>query len=328
MADIRTIVPLMHADMFRDAFYQGNIWTGLVMDVSGQFTRAGRQYQIPIDVTRYDAEDPPAQAGDKAGADIGGPAQQDNSADYDEDPSLANTLWQNPTIQKVDHVTLTLDQERDSSVLIPYLAEERTLPSLVGSASFNQARVIVEAINKEIRDVFNTQTGDYQMAGPTIANAGAWGQAAHLTALYKMFRDASIKATGWHWPMPGRVCVVGADVYDLVVEVLVDKNIYMPDRDANGNAFLSGMAPMLRGWNVYMDDSIPTGATKANEDARNLDAYFMSARQGVGHAREFTMSSLQESEVRKGWLSKMLVTWGTDILNPRYQFRAATTITA
>lgn len=325
---IPDIVPVMHDDMFRDYYRQSFMWFDWVFDVAGVFTRAGDTYRIPISITRYDAD------GDQAGGatlSSGTVALQDNSSEVIVNPALADTAWQDPTIVDANYIDLTLDQERDSRILVPYLAEERTLPSFIDESVSEQAYTIAKAVNADIREEWEGITGDQAIAGPTVASfATNWGDDDHLDAIYEMFRTAMKKAQNYHWrPMSGWKCMVGPDMWDLLIEVLVDKNLYL-QTDETGRAFLNGQAPPLRGFDVYLDDSIDLidGAGTLADEQKKANVYFCGPRLGVGFAQDFEMTRVFESEVRKGYLSDMLISWGVKILNPRYQMLGQTTISA
>ena len=324
MADLSTIVPKMHADMFRSFYEKENVWLNKVMDVSGVFPRAGKTYQIPIDITPYDDE------GDQAGGATlatGGAILADDSANFTEDSTVAQLTWGAPRLQKVDNRELTLDQEREANILIPPLADIRTLPSLTAASVMNIAYVTQKAISYQIRGKFDGQGAAYQIQGPTIASAAAdWGNTAHINAIYKLLRDATLKADEWQWPDANRVVVVNPALWDLIAEVIVTKNIYMQG-GANADAFLRGVLTDVRGWRCEKDKSIPQAHAQP-ADGDNHNFYFLSERMGVGHAREYRENRTFNSEVYKGWLSRMIVTFGTAILNERYQMLGKTTITA
>ena len=320
------IVPVIHDNMFRGFYMQDNVWPTKVYDVANAgFVRAGNTFQVPIDITRYDA------AGDQAGGatlSTDPIATEDNASTRLRD-QLASEDWQDPITIDTSHVQLVMNQERDSSVVIGYSAEEETLPSLIQSSVMNQAYVIRKAQNSHIRSVFDAQTGAYALTGPTIAS---WANKdTGLSGIYQMFREAAVRADSWKWPRTGRTVIVGPDMFDLCAEVVVDKNLYV-QTDANGLAFLSGVAPPLRGWDVYLDHSIDlvdggAGFDSAADSAK-LNAYFCGPRMGVGFAQELLRARVFESEVKPGYLSRIMVIWGCAILNPRYQFLGKTTITA
>lgn len=326
MADISTIVPKIHADMWRTFYERQNVWLNKVMDVTGVFPRAGKTYQIPIDITPYDAD--AEQAGGETAA-PGGAILADDSANFTEDSTVANLTWGAPRLQKVEDRELTLNQERESNILIPPLAELRSLPSLMANATMMSAYVVQKAISEEIRGKFNAQSGDYALAGPQLKYASGndqvlWDSDDHRRAIYKLLRDATIKADGWQWPDANRVCVVGPDNFDLLAEIVVKENIFQ-NPAANAAAFQDSQVLNLRGWRIEKDKAIPTGTDAASDD--NHTFYFMSERMGVYHAREYREVRTFNSEVYKGWLSRLIVTWGTEILNERYQFRGTTSIT-
>ena len=330
-ANISTLIPTQYQATWRGNFERETVFVpDLVEDYSAYFAMGGTKLEIPVDFTNYGPANDQISGG-TTGVETasGNAALQADTTDEDTTAlttgAAASLAWQNPNLVAAGKVELEIDQQHDVRILVDYWREQRLLPSYIGQVTERITREMAIAVNRYIRDTIFGGSDNYTLttAAVTVA-ASAWGEDAHITAVYDALKEAALHADQWQWPSAGRSVVVGPANYQLIVQDLINKRIYVP-ADANGMAYISGETPGVFGWNIRKDMDIPIARTNADDD--NHRFFYLSERRGIGFASDINRLRTFEAEAFKGWLTQGVQSWGAKVLNPRYQFKSLTSIT-
>ena len=331
-ANPSTIIPTQYQATWRGNFERETVWVpDLVEDYSMYFTMGGTKLEIPIDFTNYGPANEQISGGTTGTETAAGTAALQSDSTDEDTTSLVKTAaaslaWQDPNLVAVGKTDLEIDQQHDVRILVDYWREQRLIPSYVGRVTERITREMAVAVNRYIRDTIFGGADNYTLASAAMSTtAGNWGNEAHLAAIYKALREAALHADAWQWPNGGRSLVVGPAIYDLVVEDLVQRRAFVTP-SVNDMAYISGETPGVRGWTIRKDKDIAIGRAATDDD--NHRFYFLSERMGIGFASDINRLRTFEAETFKGWLTQGVQSWGAKVLNPRYQFKALTTITA
>lgn len=327
MAAISTLIKKAYWPYARDFYDRRDVWLDKVRDYSAQFAMGGKSLEIDVDTTRYGGYNP------AAGEFTPEPATQileDLSSTISEDSTITQLERGDPTLPTADKVTFTIDKYYEIDIGLGRLMQQRHQQiNWRERIQSGDMRAFMYQKNKDIRDVFEAMTGDYVIDKDDVSGlettAANWGNPAYRQALIDTFKEASLKADDWDWPEEGRRIVMGPENYAEVVQWLQDKNVHFVEATVNDRAYIEGKWNGLWGWQVEKD--IDMGRGHSNTDDAKQSMYFLSQRNGIAWGSDLDFFDAFNSEKFRVWRLVHEMTWGVKAYNPRYQFKAAVSIT-
>ena len=298
-------------EMFQEFWYQSNIWAqdGYVYDYTYLLSQGGKSVRIPkSDLSDYD--------------DVVRFGSPGNNNLLTEDSTIAALKRGEPDIIDTEYVDLVIDKSYDLDIVINPLAERRLRPSLRQEVAMQRARKARERWNTDVRAAFDA-IPDARKVGDDIAvTTGNWGNAAHLNAINKALRDATLKADTGYWPggegdettanMP-RIAVMGPAMYHLIRQYLIEQKLYL-STPITDMAAARARVMQWEGWTLRMDNSIKV-AHGAADDANHNIYFLIQGTDGVGCLKELEDVRTIESELYKGERTMGTWTWGVKVIN-------------
>ena len=275
-----------------DKFYQENLWAGLARDRSSELA-FGDTLEIPVDNTSYSLTD----------------VSSTNIVDAANASALA---WGTPSLLTPSKVDLVINVYQQFNYILSTRQSAEIRFNYMQRATSELARLLTEALNGNIRSKFDALTGTGNVVTTVSTKASEWGDATHLNALEAGLRAAKVQCDGLHWPRGRRLAVMGPALYDLMGEMIKEKNLYLVPTTATTDAAVGGTVSGWESWQFVMDDSIATART-ANDDA-NHSIYFMLRGEGISFAQRLrNVQVIPNSEVYTGALIRGQILYGSAV---------------
>lgn len=296
-------VAIAYGAVFRERFYQTNVWRSLVRDRTPELSPGADRIRIPVYARARNAQALTL-------------SQQLGTS--------ASELARNaPQIATTSYIDLVADKPYEVDTLVGTFADVLIRAPLLAEVADLDARAFTEQVNEDIRAKFDLAASAQQLTAVTTTSAN-WGNAAHQTKVEEAIRSAAVKADYAHWPRDGRYVVVSPAVGDVIsVKVRADKNFLISG--ITDNALRENLVDKVFSFNVYIDDSLTEGTTSSSD--ANHSMYFGRMGSGISFVEVIRNLRTIVSEVYRGYRVMGDAMWGALITNPTHVLIAKHNIT-
>ena len=292
---------------FLREYYQDNIWMSVVNNRSSQLpwgdtlTLLTSDDDIELDTTRTVANTRSTTASDHA--------------------------WGAPHISEASSIEMKINKFVEVNELIPIMVQRQIRPDMSVSKAVKAARFVREEVNKQIRASAAAVSGNSALTAVASVTAANWNSATHQTNVLRAFARAALSMqdkTAGIVPPSGRVAIVSPDIFDVLAEALLAKNLYLQD-GTNERVLARNEVNEIRTFRVMVDNSVGVGHT-ANDDERHK-MFFLRPGEGISYIGQLEqMATMPNDRIYKGTVIQGQYAYAAEVDEPKKIRTIATVI--